>query len=762
LVLLLALVSVQMATRAAATQPPNIVFILSDDQTMSLFQYMPKMQARMASAGKTFAQYITSNPVCSSSRATTLTGRYSHNTNVWNINDAPSGPGVVGSVGAGTGYSILRAEGLLNKTIGVYLQEAGYTTHMSGKFINGYPNYFSANYTQLLSNDLTYVPAGWDDWHVSGTHVGQDEYAQYNYYVNDNGTVVYHGNSTADYGTDVVSGSVNAFIRRAAASGEPFFAYTAVFSPHTPSVYPDRYSGATFTGSMPTGTPDFNQANVTLDPRFWQVCKLLNASTVATMQQTYLAMQRCVLAIDDLIDGVYAALADTGVLNNTYVFFASDNGYTFGGGRIESGKMGPREDILRGPLYVTGPGIAAGAQDTSHLVSNMDLFATWLELAGAWPWPSDGYSLVPLLHGSPTSTWREALLIEHGTPGDVPTVGALAKLNSQTCLTVATVMPSYAGLRTTRYTYVEYEDGVSVDLYDLAADPYEVNNLQGSPAYACVRGALHAELAVLKNCTFDACRPASALVLSSHIDALCWGIQTQSQRSQSNTRGTQSQTMSRPNTPSRTRSESQTESRIHTRSQSVGMTHSKSRSHTHSPTPRATGAQSHTQSYTQTHTALPTHTRSHTQSSSPYPCVVTNTVTVNSSGVRIPAGKSATAAGLGNYSVRVTGICSAAQLDTGVAYNVYMAIAFGAGTNVSALQIGIVPNGTTRTLCVVPNCAAPFAKKYQYGTATTPVYTTNGQWIFTFKNYNTLAPAVINSINLTLVTVNCHGKSACI
>jgi uncharacterized repeat protein (TIGR01451 family) len=119
------------------------------------------------------------------------------------------------------------------------------------------------------------------------------------------------------------------------------------------------------------------------------------------------------------------------------------------------------------------PGALAGADP--HLISSVDVAPTFADLAGATPdIPVDGVSLAPLLRGDPPPIWRDSMLIEHEHDQSEP-------------------VPGYRGVRTTRYLYAEIDSGER-ELYDTAADPYELQNRAGQPAYAAIQAQLAAEL----------------------------------------------------------------------------------------------------------------------------------------------------------------------------------------------------------------------------------------------------------------------------
>ena len=126
------------------------------------------------------------------------------------------------------------------------------------------------------------------------------------------------------------------------------------------------------------------------------------------------------LSLDEMVASLAEELRATGELENTYVFFTSDNGYHLGEHRLDRGKRTAYEEAIKVPLVVRGPGTLAGGS-AEQMALNVDLAPTIAELAGVTaPTFVDGRSLVPLLGGAPPSaSWRSAFLIEHWSVGSV-------------------------------------------------------------------------------------------------------------------------------------------------------------------------------------------------------------------------------------------------------------------------------------------------------------------------------------------------------
>ena len=125
---------------AKATKRPNIVFLMTDDQTLENMRVMPNVQRLLGEEGATFTQYVVSYSLCCPSRATMMTGQYAHNHRVLG-NALPNG-----------GFYRFRAD----NSLPVWLQDGGYYTAHVGKFLNGYGR-----------KNPTQVPPGWNEWYTT-------------------------------------------------------------------------------------------------------------------------------------------------------------------------------------------------------------------------------------------------------------------------------------------------------------------------------------------------------------------------------------------------------------------------------------------------------------------------------------------------------------------------------------------------------------------------------------------------------------------
>ena len=217
----------------------------------------------------------------------------------------------------------------------------------------------------------------------------------------------------------IVTRSSVAFIKKAAAAGDPFFVFVGATGPHLPAEPAPWHEAIAdnLTISAPR-TPNFNQLGV---DHFDLLAThpILSDAVVADID--HLMRQRCgvLLSIDDLVAGLHQAVKDAGLLDSTYFLFSSDHGYHLGQFRIPIEKMLPYETDIRIPLFIMGPGIAPGTK-IHEMVANIDVSPTLLDLAGI-PVPPimDGMSMKPLLMGAlpVPAGWRTRFASEFAEGG---------------------------------------------------------------------------------------------------------------------------------------------------------------------------------------------------------------------------------------------------------------------------------------------------------------------------------------------------------
>ncbi len=444
--------------RATSAKHPNIVFILTDDLSLNLVQYMPHV-LKMQKEGVTFANYFVTDSLCCPSRSSIFTGRYPHDT------------GVFRNKGNDGGYLVFRNRGNEQVTFASSLSAAGYRTAMLGKYLNEYQPAVHPS------------APGWAFWAVAG-----NGYPEFNYTLRQDAKVVHYGKKPADYLTDVLSGLAVRFIKEN--PDQPFLIEVATFAPHAPYTPAPRDENA-FPRLRAPRTPAFNAAPDKNAPKWLREMPPLTEADMIGIDTDFRKRAQSVLAVDKMIGELQAAVASVGQEKNTYFIFSSDNGLHMGEHRLMPGKMTAFDIDIHVPLIVTGPGVPAG-RTIDEIAVNTDLCPTFTELAGAVaPANVDGHSLIPLLHGQEVAEWRTAALIEHHGPlRDRADPDAPGRRSGNP--------PTYEAIRMRTSVYVEYATGEK-EYHDLLTDPHELRNTFLSLSSEDKRW-LHAVLDGIKNC----------------------------------------------------------------------------------------------------------------------------------------------------------------------------------------------------------------------------------------------------------------------
>jgi len=458
---------------------PNIVFVLTDDLSWDLVDYMPNVK-RLQREGVTFSNYVVTDSLCCPSRASILTGKYPHNT------------GIYRNTGSDGGFLAFRSRGQERSTFATALQSAGYRTALFGKYMNQYnPKRVRDAFGR------PYVPPGWTDWGVAG-----NGYPGYGYRIASAGRVVRRGYAPRDYLTTVLRRDSIRFVRSAVAGGQPFMLELSTFAPHTPATPAPRDAHRFATVTAPR-TAAFDEQDLSDKPSWLRGHPPLTLAQQQRIDEHFRQRVRSVQAVDRALARIRRELRRLGVARNTYVVFSSDNGFHMGQHRLTPGKLTAYDPDVRVPLVVAGPGVPAG-RTVSEIAENVDLCPTFSELGGTpAPADADGRSLVPFLRGQPApADWRTAALVEHRgavTSPEDPDFPARGSGNP----------PTYEALRTEDSLYVEYADGQR-EFYDRRVDPEELDNLWEELPEAR-RARLAAAVAAMRTCTGVGCRVAARL-----------------------------------------------------------------------------------------------------------------------------------------------------------------------------------------------------------------------------------------------------------
>jgi N-acetylglucosamine-6-sulfatase len=449
-----------------AVSRPNVVVIMTDDQTVESLRVMGNVRSLLAGQGVTFDNSFASYPLCCPSRSTYLTGQYAHNHRVLG-NAPPNG-----------GYDRLDH----TNTLPVWLQRAGYATVHIGKYLNGYGRVRQ-----------TEIPPGWVEWYGS---IDPSTYQYFNYTLNENGRLVKYGATAADYQADVYTRRAVEVIRRLAADPRPLFLSVAYLAPHsggprdsddpanlaTPSPAP-RHRNLFASQPLPT-PPSFNEADVSDKPNGIRTRPLLTQGRINAIKEGYQQRLESLIAVDEGVAEIVKTLEATGKLGRTYILFTADNGFFHGEHRVPAGKVLVYEPSVRVPLIIRGPGIPRGGR-RPQLVANIDLAATISDAARIRPGRApDGRSLLPIARDRLLFSGRDLLL----------------------------ETPTYSAIRTPTWVYVEHANGEK-ELYDLQGDPHQLTSQHANPAFERIRVELASRLMRLRGCSGATCRQAPELRL---------------------------------------------------------------------------------------------------------------------------------------------------------------------------------------------------------------------------------------------------------
>lgn len=414
-------------------KPRNVVFILVDDHRYDAMGHMghpfletPNMD-RLAREGANFtAAYVTTS-LCSPSRASILTGLYAHSHRVVdNNNPVPEGI----------------------RFFPEYLQAAGYETAFFGKWHMG--------------GESDAPRPGFDRW-VSFR--GQGTYLPSKSGLNVDGERVPQRGYITDEITDYCLQWLNT------RSGEkPFFIYLSHKAVHAEFIpaerHQGRYENATWT---PPVTMPLTDENFRDKPRWvkdqrnsWHGVDFAYHGNL-NVEQYYKRYCETLLAVDESIGKVMAALQARNSLEDTLIIYMGDNGFCFG----EHGLIDKRtayEASMRVPLMAYCPKLFPGGQSIDKVVANIDIGPTVLEAAGLrTPDHMQGRSFYGLLQGK-SENWRDSLLYEYYWERNFP----------QT--------PTMHALRTADWKYIHYFGIWDTDeLYDIRHDPLEQKNLINDP-----------------------------------------------------------------------------------------------------------------------------------------------------------------------------------------------------------------------------------------------------------------------------------------
>ena len=447
--------------RGTGTPQPNVVVVMADDMRFDDLDRVADLKPGggfdwVRTHGTRFPRAWSTNNLCCPGRATVLTGQTSFNNKVF----------------TNTPYADLE------DTLPVWLQDAGYCTGFTGKYMNAY----TASKPR---------PRGWTFWEpLTARYTDESGYR----IMRRDGKVA----APKRFLTDELAAVSRKQLRDCLDRGKPAFIDFFPYAPHFGSDPAPKYAGVEVPWS--TSDPSFDEADVGDKPAWLQqaypVPRSVSQITFGDrhLDPREVAADATELNVQSLLsvdDGLHALIDDLRAreqLDNTLIVLTSDNGYLFFEHRL-SGKIFPYEAAQPG-LWIAGPGFP---NDKS-----VDAFSTNLDVA-------------PTIARAGHADTRARRARWDGR--DLQSVLARPDLGHDRFLPIyvtdfaeeSDVQPEGHGVRTWRFKYVQYVDG-SEELYDLSADPYELQNVAADPARAGIKAAMTALLERSQVCAGRTCR----------------------------------------------------------------------------------------------------------------------------------------------------------------------------------------------------------------------------------------------------------------
>ncbi|KPP74400.1 N-acetylglucosamine-6-sulfatase-like [Scleropages formosus] len=472
---------------------PNVVLILADDLDVAIGGMIPlnKTKRLIGDAGISFTNTFVASPLCCPSRASILTGKYPHNHHV--INNTLEGNC------SSQAWQKSEEPGAFP----ALLQEHGYQTFFAGKYLN--------EYGASEAGGVEHVPPGWDYWFAL-----EKNSKYYNYTLSVNGRPEKHGqNYSEDYLTDVLANVSLEFLQHR--SSKPFFMMVSTPAPHSPWTAAPQYENS-FASVRAPRDPSFNVHGKDKHWLIRQAKTPMSNSSVKFLDDAFRKRWRTLLSVDDLVEKVVKKLESTGELDNTYIIFTSDNGYHTGQFSLPMDKRQLYEFDIRVPLLVRGPDVKPN-QTCQMLVANVDLGPTILDIAryNVSKTQMDGMSFLPLMNGNRgNGTWRTDILVEYEGEGQnitdpsCPLLGPGVSECFPDCVCEDSYNNTYACVRTMspsgNLQYCEFDDSeVFVEVYNLTADPFQLNNIAKSIDQEVLEKMNH-RLMMLQSCSGASCR----------------------------------------------------------------------------------------------------------------------------------------------------------------------------------------------------------------------------------------------------------------
>ena len=448
-------------TNVTSDVPPNIIFLLTDDQRWDAAGFMgndivqtPHLDS-LADQGTVFENAYVTTAICAISRASILTGQYASRHGILDFDTSLS-------------------DSAFQQTYPAQLQQAGYYTGFVGKYGIG-------------TLDSTTARQRFDQWY------GFNRQGKYEH-TDEDGNYVHLTRIMGDQSLAFLGGVPD---------NRPFCLSVSFKAPHVQDVDPRQFVYDTaYTDLYADATIPVPE---TADPRYFeQLPEYLQTSearhrwqmrfaTPEAYQESVKGYYRLITGVDDAVGRIKDALRRLGRTDNTIIVLTGDNGFYLGEHGL-AGKWYGHEESIRVPLLYYDPR-QREAQRRDEIALNIDIAPTLLEVAGvAVPPEMQGRSLLPLVRGEKPDDWRTDFYYEHAF--DVQKLVDEGKISPERLWPI----PRSEGVVSLDWKYLHYYDYPSPneELYDLRRDSHETTNLASDPEHQAMKDSLRSRMQTLR------------------------------------------------------------------------------------------------------------------------------------------------------------------------------------------------------------------------------------------------------------------------
>ncbi len=413
---------------------PNVLLIVTDDHRASgTMEALPKTLRYFQEEGTRFTQAFATTPLCCPSRASMFSGRYAHRHGVYN-ND-------------------LGTELDQDETLQRYLQDKGYRTAATGKYLNRWPHELD--------------PPHFDYWAIMLEGYYRDSLFNVN---GDNKRIEAYTNDFIE------RKSIDVLDLFEDKDTQPWFLYVGTTAAHAPFQAEPKYEGASTTRYEPS--PAVKEKNLSDKPDF-------GPGKRTDFRKLRRKQLRTLYSVDDTIERLMKKLQALDEDRDTIAFFVGDNGQLWGEHGL-TGKRYPYTASVKIPFFIRWPGKVEAGKKDRRLVANIDIAPTVLDLVDVLgDYDVDGRSIFG-------ESRRDKLLLEHWMDDE-------------------SEVPDWASVLTPTYQYVEYygrsREEIATEYYDRTKDPWQLRNLLGDKRKANDPDVMKmsAELTDLRKCAGDSC-----------------------------------------------------------------------------------------------------------------------------------------------------------------------------------------------------------------------------------------------------------------